>query len=53
MKAEAVTAELDDVMGVNYVRGINKRIFIVSDRILGKGKRSNWIIQEKCEGKQP
>lgn len=41
MKAEAITAELDNVMEVNYARGIYKRIFIVSARIPGKAKRSN------------
>lgn len=45
--------ELWDVMEVNDIRGIYKRIFIASARILRKAKRSNWIIQEKCEGKQP
>lgn len=52
-KAEATTVKLYGVMEVNDVRGINKRIFIASARILGKAKRSNWIIQEKCEEKQP
>lgn len=45
--------ELWDVMEVNDVRGIYKRLFIASARILRKAKISNWIIQEKCEEKQP
>lgn len=45
--------KLWDVMEVNNVRGMYKRIFIASARILRKAERSNWIIQEKCEEKQP